>query len=289
VKADALARWWVPSALWSPEARAHVRWLAREARADAADRSGVPFVFRHPVLGAFVYHPGDYLTWRVFLHDDFERAELQAAAARAAAGGVIVDAGANVGVYTVACARAVGAKGRVIAIEPGPATFKKLSATCTRLRLSNVTLLPVAVGDAEGSARLVDLGRGLDVQQHLARAGDRRAGLPVRVQRLDDVCGAEAEAVTLLKIDVEGHETAALRGAPRILANGRAHLIVEFNPSALTAAASSPRELWELLSHTHACVAVYDGEGRALAPALATVAAAAEHDAFNAIWHPRAS
>lgn len=286
--AESLARWWVPSAIWSPAARAHLRWLAREARADAADRDGVAFTFRHPAFGPLVYHPGDYLTRRIFLYDDFERAELQYAAAHAAAGGLILDVGANVGLYTVVCARAAGSRGRVIALEPGPATFAKLSSTCSRLQLSNVTLLPLAAGEAAGSAHLVDLGHGPDVQQHIARANDdRHAGTPVTVARLDDVCGADAGAVTLLKLDVEGHELAALRGAERILANGRAHLIVEFNASALEASGSSSRELWQRLSVTHDCVAAYDNGGRAVAPALESLVSAVPYDAFNTIWRPR--
>jgi FkbM family methyltransferase len=289
VKAEALARWWVPSAIWSPAARTHLRWLARESRADAADRRGEAFTFRHPLAGRLVYHPGDYLTRRIFLYDNFERAELRYAAARAAEGGVIVDAGANIGLYTVVCARAAGRRGRVIALEPGQTTFAKLSRTCTRLGLSNVTLLPVAAGEAEGVARLVDLGRGLDVQRHIARAGDDSPGIAVTIRRLDDVCGADADAVTFMKLDVEGHELAALRGAARILANGRAHVIVEFNPSALARYLGSPRELWQLLSSTHACTAAYDGDGAETPATLEGVAAAAPDGAFNTIWRPRGS
>jgi hypothetical protein len=62
----------------------------------------------HPTVGRFVYHPSDYVSRRVFLHDNFEREELRFAIDRARAGGTILDVGANIGLYTVACAHAAG-------------------------------------------------------------------------------------------------------------------------------------------------------------------------------------
>ena len=111
---------WLPGSLWARNAGAHLRWRLRQSRADSADRSGRPFRYMHPTVGRFVYHPSDYLSRRVFLHDNFEREELRFAIDRARAGGTILDVGANIGLYTVACAHAAGERGRLIALEPGP-------------------------------------------------------------------------------------------------------------------------------------------------------------------------
>ena len=116
----------------------HLRWRLRKARAAVADRFDCGFTYVHPTVGRFVYHPSDWISRRLFLYGDFEAPELQFARDHASAGGLVLDVGANVGLYATACARAVGARGRVIAVEPGPDTFAKLSDTCAWLGLSNV-------------------------------------------------------------------------------------------------------------------------------------------------------
>ena len=43
-------------------------------------------------------------------------------------GDVVIDAGANIGCFTLLAARKVGARGIVIAIEPGPNNYKRLKS-----------------------------------------------------------------------------------------------------------------------------------------------------------------
>jgi FkbM family methyltransferase len=272
--------------VWSSNRAAHLRWRWRVARANAADRCAVPFQYDHSIAGRLVYHPSDYLSRRIYLYDDFEHRELQFAIDRARAGGVMLDVGANIGLYTAACARAAGTAGRVIALEPGPATFDKLTETCRQLQLTNVTALNVAASRAAGTGYLAAGASARDVHQQLVTEGGVTAR-PVQTCRLDDVCGEQVNDVTLLKIDVEGHEAAALEGAPRILGNGRAHLIVEFNQTALLASQSSVEALWALLVRTHDCIAVIASDGTALPPARSSVEPVRTEETRNALWVPR--
>ena len=277
-----LPAWCLPSA-WSREGRAHVQWELKRSKADEADRQGHVFVYPHPHLGRFVYYPGDYLSRRIFLYDNFERAELQFAVDQARQGGTAIDAGANIGLYTVACATASEGRGRVVALEPGPATFAKLSETCRLLGLSNVTLLNVAAGGTNGPAFLVSAPGVDDVHQHLAdgRPHDASHLVEVQILRLDEA--ADPDTVTLVKLDVEGHEVETLDGARRILANGRARLIVEFHPFGLRGAGSSEHELWAVLSTTHQCAAIVKDDGSTLTMPDNFDAVAAE-SMWNTLW-----
>jgi FkbM family methyltransferase len=275
-----------PRAVWSSNRAAHLRWRWRVARANAADRCGRSFHYEHSTAGPLLYHPSDYLSRRLYLYDDFEHRELRFAMDRARGGGLILDVGANIGLYTVACARAAGPAGRVIALEPGPATFEKLAETCRQLHLTNVTALNLAASRAAGVARLAASRPDREVQQRLIENGD--AGVPVQTCRLDDVCGDDVKAVTLLKIDVEGHEVAALEGAERILENGRAHLIVEFYAEGLRAARSSLDALWTLIARTHACIGVLAADGSVLAAARSSVETVGPEETRNTLWVPRA-
>jgi FkbM family methyltransferase len=274
--------------VWNSNRAVHLRWRWRVARANAADRCGLPFQYDHSTAGPLVYHPSDYLSRRLYLYDDFEHRELQFAIERARGGGLILDVGANIGLYTAACARAAGAAGRVIALEPGAATFEKLAETCRQLHLINVTALKLAASRAAGTAHLAASRPDRGVQQRLVNDANA-TGEPVQTCRLDDVCGDDAEAVTLLKIDVEGHEVAALEGAERILANGRAQLIVEFHGAALMASQSSTDALWALLHRTHHCIAVVAADGSTLAPTRASVETTGSEETRNALWVPRSA
>jgi FkbM family methyltransferase len=247
------------------------------------------FEYTHPLIGRFVYHPCDYLSRRVFLYDDFELAELGFAIEHARGGGIILDVGANIGLYAAACATAAGDRGAVIAIEPGPRTFAKLTATCQRLGLLNVTALNVAAGARAGTAVLVGDRDGNDVHQHLAdsRPDTGADHVTVETRRLDDVCAAEA--VTLIKLDVEGHEVDALAGAERILARRRARLIVECYPAALRAAGTSVDQFWTVLARTHQCLAVIAGDGSTRPAGRGSLDADGAEETFNTLWSPRAA
>ena len=64
------------------------------------------------------------------------------------------DIGANIGYYTCLLAHAVGATGRVVAFEPARATRERLEHNVRLNQLGHVEVLPFAVGQVEGVARI---------------------------------------------------------------------------------------------------------------------------------------
>ena len=178
-------------------------------------------------------------------------------------GMVALDVGAHVGYYTRLLAERTGAEGRVIALEPNPATHQALRRN-TR-KLPTVTALQLAAAEAEGSAELYDYlmmsaSGSLHYDESLAHqqqaqmgTGDlaprREAGFEmqryrVRTVALDD-CLRELgiKRVDLVKMDIEGAELAALRGMRgTIAASPGLSLVMEYNPSALQAFGHEPAE-----------------------------------------------
>lgn len=141
-------------------------------------------------------------------------------------GDTFVDVGANIGYYSVLAAMRVAPGGTVIAIEPVHSTAEALRRNVRANGLSGVRVVEVAVGPVglERAAVFLD-------PRHLGRATLRGAQEPeahdVRVQTLDEVCG-DLDRITLIKIDVEGGELGALKGAERILER-TASVVVECN------------------------------------------------------------
>jgi FkbM family methyltransferase len=131
-------------------------------------------------------------------------------------GAVVYDVGANVGFYTLLSARLVGRAGRVLAFEPLPRNLEYLNRHLALNDVRNVLVMPVAVG-REGGTALFDAGRDPS-EGRLSEDG----GLEVTVVSLDEV-GAQGEVPPpdLIKMDIEGAELEALRGATRLLTENR--------------------------------------------------------------------
>jgi len=137
---------------------------------------------------------------------------------------VFLDIGANVGIHTLKVARRLGPAGRVHAFEPHPLLAELLFRNVHVNGLARqVACHRVAASDANGTARLQyprgHLGGGQMGPQDRDYAG--HTGLEAETRRLDD-CLGEGFACDLVKIDVEGHEAAVLRGMREIVARSPA-------------------------------------------------------------------
>ncbi|KAK1300458.1 hypothetical protein QJS10_CPB13g00216 [Acorus calamus] len=164
-------------------------------------------------------------------------------------GGVVVDIGANVGMATFAAA-VMGFK--VLAFEP---VFENLQRICDGVYLNRVGGL-VAVFEAAASDRLGNItfhklvGR-LDnsavsaTGAKLAFKSNEEVAMEVKTVPLDDVL-PDGERVVLIKIDVQGWEYHALRGASKLLsrkAEDAPYLIYEEDERLLQASNSSTEEI----------------------------------------------
>ena len=156
-------------------------------------------------------------------------------------GMLTVDIGANIGLYALLLARLVGADGRVFAFEPEPELFAMLCENCAANGAGNVTPFQCAAGETNGRATF---------QRAIFNSGDNRLGptradaqpIEVQVERLDDVL--PVRAVQFIKIDVQGHEFAALSGMTELLsASPDVRVLFEFWPFGLRAANAAPESL----------------------------------------------
>jgi FkbM family methyltransferase len=124
-------------------------------------------------------------------------------------GDVIVDIGANIGVFTVIASKLIGSHGRVIAIEPNSESAKQLERNIALNRLNNVTVYRAAVTGAPGNvtlhtgkkAILSSIFTSVDGQAVGGSAEEVR-GLPLA----DILAREKIDRVDLLKIDCEGGE-----------------------------------------------------------------------------------
>ncbi len=171
------------------------------------------------------------LGWSTLLFGLFERSELQHAVRSLRPGDVAFDVGANVGLYSVAMAGAVGPRGRVVSVEPLSENIRMVERNLAQNGLSNVTCVRCAVSDSLGQAQLHMANDGAYASLfHVAenRATGRTLQVPLRT--LDDIWDELGRpTVRLVKIDIEGAELPALRGARALLTACRPQILLEAN------------------------------------------------------------
>ena len=160
-------------------------------------------------------------------------------------GAVVADVGANIGIYSQFLSRCVGPSGMVHCFEPSRDNFGRLSAA-TR-DVSNVRLTQAAVGERSGQCKLYVSDK-LNVDHRAYKAdGDSRRAVPTQMVALDDYF-KPAQRVDLIKMDIQGYELHALRGAQRVLQeNPDINLLLEFWPAGLAQAGVRWEELVEML------------------------------------------
>ena len=159
-------------------------------------------------------------------------------------GAVVVDVGANIGIYSRFLSRYVGPKGVVHSFEPSPDNFRRLSAA-TR-NLSNVRLTQAVIGERSGECKLYVSDK-LNVDHRAYETDDSRRVIPIEMIALDDYFKT-GQRVDLIKMDIQGYELHALRGAQRVLQeNSDINLLLEFWPAGLEQAGVSWERLVEML------------------------------------------
>lgn len=164
---------------------------------------------------------------------------------------VLLDVGAHAGVYVMLFCR-WSPRGMVHAFEPNPGSRHYLERN---VRLngfgSRVLVQESAVSDRDGRADFFALSR-----EGMSRLGSENPALRGRTMRLtvptttlDQYCRVNAVHPTWIRMDIEGFEIAALRGAADIIRRGRGSLtiVVEMHPDAWADSGDDERSAQALL------------------------------------------
>jgi FkbM family methyltransferase len=153
--------------------------------------------------------------------------------ARLRPGDVFVDVGANMGYFSLLAARRVGPSGGVVAIEPAPPTFEKLVGNLALNSGARVRPVRAAVGARE-EARPFYRAPWNDAESSLIpRSGAERAGTVQASPLARLLSDEEIRRTRIVKIDVEGGESDAVRGLVPDLDRfpARTELAIEVHPS----------------------------------------------------------
>jgi FkbM family methyltransferase len=180
------------------------------------------------------YLPRAWFRFRFIKYKYFGRGEPELRLLRhlVDAGTTAIDVGASIGIFSAEMARHAD---KVLAFEANP----DVAAFTRKVAARNVEVINVALSSQAGRATLRmprnHKGHGTTELAAIGRDPSPRAdeliSIEVETRRLDDF---QVERCGFIKIDVEGHEEAALDGATALIARERPTLMIEliesFNP-----------------------------------------------------------
>ncbi|WP_407493837.1 FkbM family methyltransferase [Pseudooceanicola sp. MF1-13] len=145
--------------------------------------------------------------------------------------GDVVSGGAFIGDFLPALRRAMAPNTMLHTFEPVPTSFQAAQKTIALNKLTGVTIHPVGVGEDVSKMPLLvkrpsgkAISAGERVVETLEADGDRV--LEIDIQTLDMLV-PEGRPVSLIHLDVEGFEPAAVTGARRIISEYRPMVVTE--------------------------------------------------------------
>lgn len=190
-----------------------------------------------PIEMAFDLDPDNYATDAALQHyfdanqvPEPEVAHLMARVVRP--GDVVIDGGANVGFFTVLLSKLVGPAGLVIAVEPSTRNCRKLLFNLAANDCGNVTVCQKAL--SHDSNPVPFYAHADNGQDSCFGDGEHRTVPAVTLETL-----ALGRIVRLIKLDIEGSEANALRGAGALLQHGTLPFIVCETNCTISGAADS--------------------------------------------------
>ncbi len=142
-------------------------------------------------------------------------------------GTVSVDVGANIGVHSLVMSRCVGRAGKVISFEPLDIIHERLLGNVALNGLENIEARMIGISDRrdelmfDSNLQDFNIGKG-----RISPAGTKKIVVSTLDHELRDVPGR----ISLVKIDIEGHELQAILGGQKILSCHKPAIICEFNP-----------------------------------------------------------
>ena len=141
----------------------------------------------------------------------------------------VLDIGAQSGFYSLLLSRLIGPEGVVFAFEPLPANYRILEENVSLNNISNIEVIREAASDQSGEISFEFPHGDPSLVAGPILEGDSLGTFQVPSMSLDDFARQTGHHVQFIKMDVEGAETAVLRGAIQTLRTFHPPMIVELH------------------------------------------------------------
>jgi FkbM family methyltransferase len=234
------AVWWARYGLrgksWVP--RRIGRWFPRHLKSYVPTKHGARLAIEPSSLDVYTHLLAHGRTW--------DEHVFQTCRSLLSPGQTFYDIGANVGAMSIEMANIFHDDIAVVAFEPLPALSRSIALSARLNKFQRVMVFDVMVGDREGEAELY-------VGSHSIHSSaipreKRSKAIARTVTTIDRMVAAGAiPPPNVIKIDVEGGELAAFKGAEKTIRAYRPHIVFESDMN-MDRFGYTRRELIELLT-----------------------------------------
>ena len=164
--------------------------------------------------------------------NEFEKKELEIFQLLLTNGSILIDAGANIGLYSIVGSRLIGPTGKVFSFEPSKSTFNLLLNNIKLNKVKNI--IPTNIGLGDNIGETISLSHNIeggDAENYILKSQNETIILDnglnknqltesITLDTLDNFqLKNNIKKVDFLKIDVEGYEYYLLKGAENLLKN----------------------------------------------------------------------
>jgi len=186
-------------------------------------------------------------------------------------GDIVIDIGANIGLFTLIASENVGSTGQVFSFEPSPQTYKWLTENIEANVLRNVESFKLALSDREGNIDFFISSEGYDAFNSIIKPskGQNYIKESVPTLTLDAFIKTQnlAGKISFIKLDVEGYEIPLISGGKETLSGPDApDMIVEFTESNATNAGVTCMDLYDKITELGYSLYQYNAKGNKLVP-----------------------
>jgi FkbM family methyltransferase len=207
----------------------------------------------------------------------FEKQEIDTFQRIVKPGMTIVDAGANIGLYSLIGSTLVGDKGSVFSFEPSLETFQRFQNNIKLNRISNITPLNFGLGDKPNEKLILRQDKGYgDAERYLFPVTEFPS---IKLENMDEILIEEeiiidtldnylkkskVQKIDFLKIDTEGFEFYILKGAEQILKNSpEIILLMECTALGTARAKTTQKEVFKILKEINLSIFYWNKDVRA--------------------------
>jgi FkbM family methyltransferase len=171
----------------------------------------------------------DWQLHRSFAYGSWEPEVVRSIQDHVHSGTRVLDIGAQSGFYSLLLSRLVGPEGTVFAFEPLPANFRILEENLRLNSIQNVMIRREAVSDFSGNISFDFPREEVSLIAGPLLASDNLGTFQVPAISLDEFVRQTGGPIHFIKMDVEGAETAVLRGAVQTLKAFHPSMVVELH------------------------------------------------------------
>ncbi len=169
--------------------------------------------------GAKFYFPSDDITiLPSLLNDSYEKVEFSHFKDKLKKGMIVADVGANIGLYSIVAAQAIGKSGKVHSFEPEPSNYALLVRNMELNKCINIDPQQKAVARKKGKLKLYMEEGSIGTHSLLAKNYGNQKTVDVDVICLDDFF-KNKPMPDIMKLDVEGLELDVMLGAKKVIAH----------------------------------------------------------------------